>query len=287
MDILTKFLHDLTISELAALLSRSERIEDLAARLSREANIERAQHVYEAALERAERIQRARQPANLGGGWSEVAISTVIVQPVFPRESLIAPPELRDKLSEFRLNGGTRFPAIVGEETIPDGLLFIEPSSFTRSQCQCQQLFSNGFLFDRHEAAWKNTQTDVTSLHLLHTAERMATVLAFARKYFPLLSHQGNLSCVVMLNNLQDCVVPPLDEDAQDALSVRRNPPKPCLLPAYRFEATLNAGALRDASILENFCVDLIEQVCWGLGTYAKPKTVQSILTRAGIRPSP
>ena len=285
MDILTNPLRDLTLGELAVILSRSERPEDLAARLAREANVEQARRIYEAALDRAKDAQIAAAPDS---EWSEnVGTSTVIVQPVHPKGALLEPAELRARLIEFRASGDERFPALINEETIPGGLLFVHSSSLTGAQRQCQQLLSNGLLFDKHEATWKNGNTGIVSLYLQDTAKRLAAVLSFASKYFPMLSYETNLACAVMLDDLNGCLVPPLAEE-RDFLQARRNPPRQALLSSYRFEATLNATDLRDPGALHEFCVALVEQVCWGLGTWAQPDLLHATVSRAGLAaPSP
>lgn len=286
MDILTMPLRDLTLGELAVILSRSERPEDLAAELARETNIDRAQRVYEAALERAKRAQIAAAPHS---EWGEnVGTSTVIIQPVHPKGVLIEPSELRARLIELRAVGDERFPALINEETTPGGLLFVHSSSLTESQRQCQQLLSNGLLFDKHEATWKNGNTGIASLYLQNTARRLAAVLSFASKYFPLVSYEASLVCMVMLDDLNGCLVPPLAEAERDFLQARRNPPRQALLSSYRFEATLDASDLRDPGGLHEFCTALVEQVCWGLGTWAQPALLHATLSHAGLAaPSP
>ena len=299
MSIFTEPMSDWTQSKLAATLRQSQQPEELAAYLAREASLDRAQRVYAAALKQAiqaERVQEdIRQAQGIVPGLpldevaATVGTATVAIQPMNPTRELAAPLELSERQREFRVTKPERFPLTVDRlHTIPDGFLCAD---FAVRHCSlnCQQVYSNGLLYYRRGVTYR-VRDKAMVLRVSDVLLGIVTMLRVARKFFPLVAHEDDLSCLATVENLQEYTLGPLlpRQDGYDSAflgDIKRG-----LLPSYRFEATLSAAALRSDVEFGEFCASFLEQVCWGLGceTFGTPlsEQVRLFLSKNELLPS-
>lgn len=246
----------------------------MAARAARRVHLERAWTTYRAALERMVLLDRV---SNFAGSdipdemrereekrrtaflSEDEGVCLVAVQPLYPTPTLIDLRQLRQDMDVLRVGTNEEFPARE-VETIPDGFLFLETKSWAGSR-NCQQICANGLVHGVHDCAY--VSDDKRILPLWTIAERLVLVLRATCNLLRKIDFAKDVVVTVALTGTQECAVPPLL--ARSGYGFVRTLPM-SLLPSYEWERTLGVTIWQEEQALQEFAIDFIRDICWGLG---------------------
>ena len=248
-----------------------------AARVTREVNLRQARALHRVALERLVATERGNRRSQTNKTEEEhieqeqrfqavlseeTGVCIIAVQHVFPAVRLTELLQLKElvkglySLSSSYVKYLSRY-----ENTVPEGLLFLDESEWARGR-DGQQIHANGLIFDSHDCVYTNEEQPIVSATSM--AERFVLILRATHNLFRNLNFQGDLAVTVVIDRVEGTLLLPLPVRSIADVSLRFRSQQ--LLSSYRFEKTLPAAVWKDEHALQEFALKFIEEMCWGLG---------------------
>lgn len=247
-----------------------------AARVTREANLERSRALYRAALERLvvseksdKLFQLGQREEQLEAFLKEEGACVVAIQPLFPAKTVFDLPQMLQKAGGLRQVGSLneRFLSRY-ENTVPGGLLFLDErkSAYSRDS---QQIHASGIVCDFCDCV--STHKERRILRVSSVAERFVITLRAARALFQDRGFEADLAVSVALDGVAECSVLHLLAQSVDQSFLYEHPLT--LLPSYRWAKTLSVTTWKSEHDLQECAVDFIEEILWGLGQNQTTRT--------------
>lgn len=188
---------------------------------------------------------------------TDIGMCEITILPYFPREALVTPQEIIDKVENYVYSKGSYggFPDR-SLEPIPEGVLHFN-HGYYNGYVECQQVYSRGLLYNKLDVM-RVDEHSRRVIYLSSLARRLFIILKTAKNFYNNFGYQGVLKINVSLSNVGEMFVklihPFRDED------------KECLLNDYSWNFELDTSILGDEDKFKQFYVEVIRNLYWSLG---------------------
>ncbi len=288
---------DLASPDYAELLFKRKEQADI----SRNIFIKQTADVYNAALRRAERERLAKiakeaedykkkkeagdpQPIidAFAGGFhshiysnklgSQASMCTIILQPFFPKEALLKPSEIKDRIVEIRdLQRTPRmyFPDL-NVWPIPQGILRFDWGE-SDGQIDCHQIYASGLVYSSTDVLMVDHESKKKLIYLSHVLGRLFQVLKAASNFYQIAGYQGGVEGYLELANTEDISLVGFQHELfnRDLLG---------LMPSYQLNfSDLDTSKLSDPKAFQEFFENYVKEFFWSIG---KPDLHESLIKK-------
>lgn len=191
---------------------------------------------------------------------TDVGMCEITILPYFPREALITPQEIIDKVEAYVYSKGSYegFPDR-NLEPIPEGALHFKHSY--NGYVECQQVYSKGLLYNKLDVM-RVDEHGRKVIFLSFLAGRLFIILKTAQNFYGSFGYQGVLKLSVSLSNVGEMFIKPIHPDG----FFFWDEDKECLLNDYSWEFELDTRILNDEDKFKQFYAEAIRNLYWNLG---------------------
>lgn len=232
--------------------------------------LERAEEIYEAALEREEKnrlglIEEVKKHGKEDPGYckdklgSKSLMCRIAVQPYFPQQALGRPQEIKGALDTMRFR--TRhygFPSL-NMEAIPEGLLSF--SHGYNGYIQSEQIYSQGLVFE-HFDALSVDENGRKSISVWQIVCKFVAFVRFAKSFYEKFGYQGNLEGFISLKNMTDVFVVKLKPSRRLFFDGDNK----SFIGEYYWKIKLDTDTLQSSEKLKSYLFSLIREMHWCFG---------------------
>lgn len=264
------------------------------AQMARENCILRAQDVYESALTQGEKerlkliaiekenyeiqVEKAKARGETIKPYesqyfqeklgSLTSIITLLLQPYYPKDTLVLPSEIKSKVEEIRFTSNMGdFPNFNLDPT-QDGVINFEWNE-SSGHIECQQLYSHGLLFHAEDILRQDAKYG-KRIYIEVIASNIFIFLRSASKFYTNYPYQGSLVGSIMLEGIDGAklkrIVP---NNYRPGLFWDREKETP-IMDRYEWQIEIDTSTLSDDSSFQNYFIKLIQEIYWSLG-YENP----------------
>lgn len=221
-------------------------------------------------------------PKQLG---TDVEWCSLYIQPYFPRQEIIKPKDLLDKLHDLRhSNNYAEYPnSSARTHTIPEGVYIIS-HSFDGS-VDCQQLYSSGLLFHRFDILRPNGESGRPTVYLSHLLSNYIQLIQVANNLYQMCGYQGQIKTRIELN---------LTRDNIQIVGLSQGDPffwdhyKDVLLPKYEWDFSFDTVLINDQKELATKIIEITKNIHWDLGfSDVNQVLINKFLTSHGLLDEP
>lgn len=248
------------------------------AALARSINLERAEELFTAALNRAEKeriiqiaveketFEKEQRLSVIGKPdfkqfkpsciqselGSNVSLCSILLQPFYPQKAFIKPFDLKSNASKFQIkdNFGREFPDF-SQETTPNGILHFRCKKST-GEINCEQVFCNGLLSNIRDIL-RIEQNETRQIYIALIGDLFISTLLLARNYYNIIGYQGGINGYIKIQGLMDAYV---HQIRPKAFSMFFPDPKKVLLSEYCLIINLDTAVLNKNDDLIEFFIE-------------------------------
>lgn len=247
--------------------------------LARKNYEERADDIYQAAMERGEEERKrliveekveldkkqvegmASKSRYVQGKLGEnTAMFTVVLQPFYPQRALISPQEIMNSLDQLRVRAGWGDFPDLNMDPVPDGVL----SFFWRQDdglIKCEQIYSYGLIYLTLDVMSPDDQGNKT-VWLSSIASVLFVSLMVADKFYKLCGYQGGVIGKISLKGCRNSVVRPIVPNRYNYFgSTKRS-----FLDSYDWGVEVDTALLVNKTALQQYFLEKIKELYWSLG---------------------
>ncbi len=252
--------------------------------LARQNYISRTDEIYQAAIKQGEK-EKQRAIANEKDKWkseqkteskeefhssyamdplgTNTSVSTILLQPFFPKAAITTPQEILAKSDQFRIGNHYigNFPELQ-LKPIQDGVMSFKWGP--NGHVLCQQIYATGLLYDADDVLRVIDQRK--RLYLSSIASRLFMILLSASNFYRLFGYQGGLKGFLRLENMDGVIVYPVVPQGYHLdpwfFDDRQGP----ILSRYEWDLELDTTLLHDPMSRQVFYLEKLQEIYWSLG---------------------
>ena len=225
----------------------------------RKANIMRADLIYQAALAHAERKAREAGDESKPTKWpARLDTITVRVQPVQPSQRLLAPSEIEQRAQKLKLGALKRF-----FEELPNPIplgVFWGDFRLDWNDRRARLVLENGLVCYKGEALAGKGDT-LPKFYVFDLIEHIVMGVQAAHQLFKPHLPPQDWALAVTLENLGDYEV-----WLHRVLRTKTSASHPALIRNWIWNYHIPSETFGDKSLLNEFLLSTIEDICWGFG---------------------
>lgn len=191
---------------------------------------------------------------------TSTAMFTVILQPFYPKKSLIVPQEIMNSLDKFRVRAGWGDFPDLNMNPIPDGVL----NFFWRHNdglIKCEQIYSYGLIFLTLDVLNPDDQRRST-VWLSSMASVLYASLTVANRFYNLCGYQGGVIGKVSLRGSRKSIVQPIVPSRYNYWGDTKR----SFLDAYDWEIDLDTALLENGLARQQYFIEKVKEFYWSLG---------------------
>lgn len=194
---------------------------------------------------------------------TDVGMCEITILPYFPREALLAPQEIVDKIESYAYSKGSYegFPDR-NLEPIPEGAMHFKHNY--NGYIECQQVYSKGLLYNKLDIM-RVDKHGKKVIYLSFLAGRLFIMLKTARNFYGSFGYQGVLKLNVLLINVGQMFIKPIHPDGFLFWDEDRE----CLLNNYNWSFEPDTRVLGEEEKFKQFYAKLVSNLYWSLGIKA------------------
>lgn len=247
-----------------------------------------AEHTYQAALVREEKkrqrtiIEAAKPESDVLNNYPPGKVGDaskmcfVVLQPYNPSAQLVAPKDLKQKVSEYSIDSGYDSFPNRNLKPIPQGGLYF----YYRQDgyIECQQLYSQGLLYSAVDVNRAKEGKD--TILLAAVAAQLFRMLKLANNFYKRFGYQGEIIGTISLRGMNNTFFKEIADMWDESIE--------SLLDNYVIEIKTNTKVIGDDEALMNYFTDLMNEVYWSVGYENVPKeTLINSLKKWGLMKNP
>jgi hypothetical protein len=186
---------------------------------------------------------------------SNTSMCTILVQPYFPKISLKSAKEIKDELSNIKINrAGYQYPKDYSVEMMPNGTLFFNWDGYL----ECEQLFGNGLIFNSRNILMNDIRNNIKRIFLGEIGYFLYVTLLGIRNFYKFISYQGTMIGSLNINDVEDVMIEPIILSGRFNYYGDRNL---CLLSRYEWEIDIETSIINDDQMLNKFVIGFLDQL--------------------------
>jgi hypothetical protein len=205
--------------------------------------------------------EEQKYPEKLG---TQVSMLTLILQPYFPKNPLVSPRKLKEKIEEIRFTSTMGDFPDLNVKPIQDGLLHFKWND--DGSIHCHQLYSNGLLFFSEDVLRPGREKDTKVIYLSHIAAYLFIFLNAAHRFFSLLNYQGAVLGYIELNNVDGARLKRITPNAYKSGLFWDYEKEVPIMDGYKWNINIDTSLLQDKVALQKYFVELIREIYWSVG---------------------
>lgn len=251
--------------------------------LARQNYISRTDEIFKAAIKQAEK-EKQQAIANEKEKWNSkhigskeefrtsypmdslgtnTSMSTILLQPIFPKAAITTPQEIMAKANQFRIQHpySGNFPE-TQLRSIQDGVMSFKWGR--NGHIQCHQVYAVGLLYNADDVFGVSEDGRVIRLSIV--ANQLFMLLLSASNFYRLFGYQGGLKGFLRLENIEGVIVYPVVPQGYRFdpwfIEDRKGP----ILSKYEWDLELDTALLHDPMSRQVFFIDKMKEIYWSLG---------------------
>lgn len=195
--------------------------------------------------------------SNLG---TNTAMFTIVLQPFYPKKSLLAPQEILNSLDKLRVRAGWGDFPDLNMNPIPDGVI----NFFWRHDdglIKCEQIYSYGLIFLTLDVLSPDDQHR-NNIYLSSMASVLYASLTVANRFYNLCGYQGGVVGKISLRGSRKAIVQPIVPSRYTYFGDTKR----SFLDAYDWEIDVDTALLENKFACQEYFIEKVKEFYWSLG---------------------